>query len=289
MRITENRLLGMGTQASARARRELFEAADELSSGQRVDRPSDDPGAWARGQRLSARLTESSARGVVHQAGRDRLVETDLRLDEMSDILTRGRELALQLSNGTMSAAERAAATQGLAGMRESLRAAMNARDSNGGYLFSGSRTDTEPFDAAGTYFGDTVMVLVTTDASATVGVNVTGSDLTSAGGINPLAAFDALTAAAGANDVPGLRAALQLLGESGDHLAFTRSQVGHRMGLMEQASEIREDQKVVLAQGLALAVGADDLSAAERLARARSALETASALSETLASVLRR
>lgn len=52
MRITENRLLGMGTQASARARRELFEAADELSSGQRVDRPSDDPGAWARGQRL---------------------------------------------------------------------------------------------------------------------------------------------------------------------------------------------------------------------------------------------
>ena len=289
MRVTENRLHGLGAQASGRARRSLLEAANELSSGQRVVRPSDDPGAWARGQRLSARLTENSAQAAVHQAGRDRLVETDLRLDEMGELFSRGRELALQLANGTMSAAERSAALEGLNGMRESLRAAMNGRDSGGGYLFSGSRTSTEPFDVGGAYLGDASSFLLTRDGNSTVAANVTGADLFSPSGTSPLAAFDALTTAAAANDVPGLRAAIQLLGEAGDQTAFLRSQVGHRMSLIEEASEIREDQKVVLAQGLALAVGSDDVSAADRFARARSALETAQALSETLASVLRR
>ena len=77
----------------------------------------------------------------------------------------------------TYSQANRAVIADELNGIRESI--VNNANTTFGSrYLFAGTNTLTQPFDFAGTYFGNNDAITLQVDQSFTVDINIPGDDL---------------------------------------------------------------------------------------------------------------
>jgi flagellar hook-associated protein 3 FlgL len=137
----------------------LLELQQQVSSGRRIVKPSDDPVAAAR----ALELTQAS--DVIEQFSRNRQnAQSSLALQEtqligIGDLITRVRELATQGGNGALTQDNRKALTAELRARYEELMGYANARDGNGKYLFSGYKGDTRPFggtvETGIQYFGD--------------------------------------------------------------------------------------------------------------------------------------
>ncbi|OYW44845.1 MAG: flagellar biosynthesis protein FlgL [Sphingomonadales bacterium 32-68-7] len=110
----------------------------QISSGERVNRSSDDPVAAARLRELA----RSEAISEVNVANANRalsdLTLADSALQEIAENVIRAQELATQASSDTLSPAQRASIGEQIANIRENLIALANSRDSAGHALFGG-------------------------------------------------------------------------------------------------------------------------------------------------------
>jgi flagellar hook-associated protein 3 FlgL len=113
----------------------------QVSSGERLARPSDDPVASAR-LRVLGRADDltSANRANANRAMAD-LTLTDQAISEVADNLMRAQELAIQAANDTLSPAQRAVIGQQLSDIRENLIALANMRDGAGHSLLGGEAT----------------------------------------------------------------------------------------------------------------------------------------------------
>lgn len=123
----------------------------QMSSGQKLDRSSDNPVAASR-LRTLARLETLSG---IDQTNSDRanadLSLADSAMSDMSDALIRAQELATQAANSTLTDDQRASIGAELDQIFNNLVALANARDSNGHALFGGASSgDAYSLDASG-------------------------------------------------------------------------------------------------------------------------------------------
>ncbi len=153
MRVTNDTLRQAFLTAVQNTQQQLQQTQNQLASGRRVLRPSDDPLAAARIQEL-----ESSVATLGQYQRNAGLLTNRLGLEEQvltsaGSLLQRVRELAVQANNATQSSATRASIAIEL---RESLGALVdlaNSKDAAGRYLFAGFRQDTQPFVQSGNQF----------------------------------------------------------------------------------------------------------------------------------------
>lgn len=112
---------------------------EEVATGRRVNRPSDDPVAAARAATLRRTLTASAATmRSIDSAGR-RLRAGEITLAAMSDLALRARELALAGSNATLNQDNRAVIAAELREITASLTGLAETRDADGVPLFAGN------------------------------------------------------------------------------------------------------------------------------------------------------
>lgn len=119
-----------------------------ISSGKRVERPSDDPLASA-----SARLRRSELESLEHHkaagnAATAWLTAADTGLASAGDLLQRARELTLQGANGTMKQSDRDRIAQEIDHIAEGLKDALSGKVGDA-YIFSGTATTTAPYTSA--------------------------------------------------------------------------------------------------------------------------------------------
>lgn len=126
---------------------------EAISTGRRVNRPSDDPVAAARAAALRRELAQSATTSRNIDAATRRLRSAEITLAAMGELTLRARELALAGNNATLSADDRAVMAQEVRSLAASLQAAAETRDVDGVPLFSGSRTTGPTYapDSAGT------------------------------------------------------------------------------------------------------------------------------------------
>ncbi|MFT4057492.1 MAG: flagellar biosynthesis protein FlgL [Novosphingobium sp.] len=123
----------------------------QLSSGNKLDRSSDNPVAASR-LRALARMDSLSK---IDTANAER-ANADLTLaggtmSDMADAIIRARELATQAASSTLTGDQRSAIAAELDQLHNSMFALSNARDSNGHALFGGEAAgDAYQLDAAG-------------------------------------------------------------------------------------------------------------------------------------------
>jgi flagellin-like hook-associated protein FlgL len=283
MRVTEHRLLDIAGRGNADARRRAAEAGEELSTGVRVRRASDDPIAWARGARAASKGAVAGARMSGIERALERLAATDTALDEVSSRLHDAYELAIQMSNGTVSPGDRAVAAERVQGIIEAVIETANARGVDGAFLFAGSRTDAAAFDSAGLYAGDGTVLEVSTGPASAAAAGVAGSDF------DPIAALVRLRDALATNSGAGLEASVGELAGATARIAVVRATVGFHMERFEDARDATADLELRLSEVGSSAIASDPIDAATRLAGARSSLETSRALADAIASMLRR
>ena len=140
------------TVASLQRRQaELSQAQMQMSSGKRVNKPSDDPTAAARIERahVAQQRIVSERRSV--QVSRNAMTLAESALGQAGDVLHSARETLVAAGNASYGAGERAALATQLAQLRGQLLALANQRDAAGGFTFGGQGGNSAPFlDAIG-------------------------------------------------------------------------------------------------------------------------------------------
>lgn len=130
---------------------ELMRTQMQMTSGKRVNLPSDDPTAAARIERAhTAQLRVASEQRSV-DVSRNAMQLAESALGQTGDVLHIAREVLVAAGNGTYSGGERAALAQQLTQVRGQLLNLANQRDADGGFTFGGQGSSSAPFlDAIG-------------------------------------------------------------------------------------------------------------------------------------------
>lgn len=206
----------------------LARLQDQLSSGMRLRRPSDDPQAVSRA--LSLRTTSAQYTQYLRNisSARGWLEATDTALDQMSTALRQARDVALRGSTDTLDDdALRALGAQVDSYLQEALEAA-NA--SHGGkYLFAGFQVGpgSPPFEISGVtivYNGDSGSIEREISAGIRLGINITGDS--TVGGDTPI--------------IDGLQAMLDIRDQLLSGNKVTSAQLGQLTTALEEMPSIR-------------------------------------------------
>ena len=184
MRVTNETLRAVFLNALETAQRRMADTQNQVSTGKRINVPSDDPLAAARAGQIDAslsRLTQYQANGVIakHQLGLEE--ET---LASVIDNLQRVRELVVQANNATLDDASRSAIAAELKQRLDGVLALANTSDANGRYLFAGLSETTMPFSTTATgvvYNGDQRQRSLQVSDERLVAVNDSGAAALSA------------------------------------------------------------------------------------------------------------
>ena len=118
----------------------------QVSTGKRINDPSDDPVAAARVAQLQRSLDDNSQFMRNMDALTARLSVADNAVESMANSLTRANELALSAANGTLTGADRKTIASELDQLIDGMMALANTRDAGGDYIFAGDRTNQPAF-----------------------------------------------------------------------------------------------------------------------------------------------
>ena len=280
MRVTGHHLIELQVAAARKAMTEVGRAGQVASTGMRVERPSDDPGAWLAARRADAHRAVHEGAGAAIQHGRSRLEQTDGALAAIGDVLARARELGIQGSNDTMSQADRDAIAVELRELFKSALGAANRQSVEGEYILGGLASTTPPFDVAGVFVGDAgARSLASADGQVHT-MTVSGAELTAAGGgVDVLPTIERLAAALAAGDGAATRDLLDELDRGIEQVSLARAHTGSLLAAIEDADRARGDHQLSLEKTIANAVEADYATAAGDLNRAANALEAVRAV----------
>jgi flagellar hook-associated protein 3 FlgL len=151
MRISTRQIYTQGVEAFQQQQQKLAKLQQQISSGVRLSKPSDDPAAASKilelEQTVSLNLQYQSNINLAEQ----RLNQQDATLANYDSLLIRVRELAIQANNAPVDATSRNAIAAEIDERLNELLSLANTIDGNGDYLFAGYQNNTAPFTRATT------------------------------------------------------------------------------------------------------------------------------------------
>lgn len=124
----------------------LQKTQEQVSTGKKVNRPSDDPVAAARILKLDQEVAQVSQYQRNVNLATNRLQQEESTLADVTDLIQRVRELTVQAGNATLSSQDRTSVAAELRQRVEQLAALANTRDASGEYIFSGFKGGTQSF-----------------------------------------------------------------------------------------------------------------------------------------------
>jgi flagellar hook-associated protein 3 FlgL len=160
----------------------LAKTQEQLSTGKQITKPSDEPDKASTVTRLESEMARQKSYQETLTTVQTRLTSQETSLRNVSDVLIRIKELTVQAANDTVSSADRKAIGLEIIGLRDQLLSQANAQDTNGNFLFAGSRSTQAPYavDANGhiTYQGDQSRMKVQVGDNRRMNANTPGSDV---------------------------------------------------------------------------------------------------------------
>ncbi len=149
MRVTQMMLANNSLSYINQGYNRLGKLQDQLNTGKKITRPSQDPVVAMKGMRYRTQVTE------VEQFKRNLgeayswMDTAESALDQATETLKRIRELAQDAANDSKTASERANIAKEIEQLREHIQSIANTKNSNK-YIFNGTNTTNPPvLDAA--------------------------------------------------------------------------------------------------------------------------------------------
>lgn len=235
MRIPESALYNQVINDILTADRRRITAHSQLSSGRRLQRPSDNPVDVITALRYRTGLAEIGQFLANAREARDWLDATESALRNANSLVQRAREVAVMGANGSLPAGSLTAMADEVRQLRDEMIQLGNT--SHGAwFIFGGYRTTAAPFDAAGNYLGDAGVVSREIGPGVSLGVNLPG-----AAGSHPvfspaLAALDQLANDLQAGNTAAVGADITALDGVIDSFLSVRAQVGAKTNRIELA-----------------------------------------------------
>ena len=229
MRVTFSAAYG-GIEYVNIAAEQLARARQQVQSGKRLDKASDDPAAMQRAVEGRAEMRAIESYSRTADSATAKLTSLDTTLGAVIDKLQQATVAAVSVRGTTATQAARDAAALTLEGVRDALVGDLNTTF-RGTYLFGGSQALTAPYArvaGAWTYQGDNTPVRVEVGSGRTVAIAVDGEAVAQgADATNVLDELEALIVAARAGDNAGIGAGIDALGRAFSRATRAQSQTG--------------------------------------------------------------
>ena len=165
---------------------------EQMSTGKRVNRPSDDPIAASQAVVLSQSQSQNSQFALARTFAKQKVSLEDNVLNQVNTAITSAQEKLVYAGNGTLSDDDRLSLATDLQGIRDQLMNLANSTDGNGRFIFAGYKTESAPFDSAtGAYAGGNEPISQQVDSARNMEVSHTGTQI-----------FESITS--NAQEVPG-------------------------------------------------------------------------------------
>lgn len=180
MRLSSNQIFSQRMDNITSSQSKWMTEGNKISSGRRVEKPSDDP--MAASQAVMVKQSESrnqqyaTARGFAKNS-----MSLQMSLaSQMVNITTKIQETLVVMGNdATLSDEDRSSLADQLQGLKDQLVGIGNTKDGVGRYIFAGFQSDKPPFvaDATGkiTYQGGDKQITQKVDSNIEMVTNFTG------------------------------------------------------------------------------------------------------------------
>lgn len=276
-------------------RSQAVKLQQQVGTGERLERSSDDPVAAARLRTLarSQRIADIDQRNS--EAATTDLQLTDSALESVANVIIRVRELAMQAGTDTLSARQRAAIGVEVNGLLQNLVGIANSRNGDGHALFGGQTTG-DAYTLAGTtvsYAGTASVDPIDLGDGQQVQPRLTGPDafsFTANGAPTDLFAVLGGLAAALEGGVPdpaqAARDALTTLDAGLEKVTTSQTVIGARMGWIEMLDDRRTSMGELVAEEQTSIGGADLATTMTRLQEMLTVLEASQASFTRLANL---
>ena len=129
-----------------RRQADLGTTQEQLTSGKRVNRASDDPTAAARAERALAVEARSKSTQRAVDASRNAMTLGESALGDASELLQQARDYIVGAGNASYTDAERRGVAASVRELRRQLLDLANRSDGAGSYLFGGQGSSAPPF-----------------------------------------------------------------------------------------------------------------------------------------------
>jgi len=183
MRVSTNLIQQQGVRSILQKQEQLLQSQSELSSGKRINKPSDDPGGASRVADLKEALSQITQFDENANYARQRLNLEEATLNSSTNILQRVRELSIQAANtGVNDLQSQQAIASEIKERLAELFDYANTRDANGEYVFAGLQSKTQAFSTDGvgnyTYNGDEGQLAIQIGSNRQVTSTDSGADV---------------------------------------------------------------------------------------------------------------
>jgi flagellar hook-associated protein 3 FlgL len=179
MRITQKMTNMQLLQNLQNNNNQLNNYQNMLSSGQKIQKPEDNPVGIGYVMRYDTELSRASEYEENANTALGMLNTMDSLMQQSTDVLHRASTLVQQASTGTVPADVRQQMAAEITQLREQMVQIGNS-DFNGNYLFNGQKTDVPPYTSAtaGTDTTDKGVFRLNVSPTSSVPVSITGEQI---------------------------------------------------------------------------------------------------------------
>jgi len=182
MRLSSIQTFNQGVNQMLDLNRQVSETQNQISSGTRITKPSDDPVAASRLMSLTDDLAARDQYQKDINLMRNRVNEEETVLSSVNDLLIRVRELTTQAGNGALTLDDRGSIAAEIKQKLQQLEDMVNTQDASGDYIFGGYKTSTPPFTDTGNqnyrYVGDEGQRFVRISNTVSLPASDSGKDI---------------------------------------------------------------------------------------------------------------
>lgn len=280
MRVTQGMIATNSLRHLSQSYSNMGKYQDQLATGKKINRPSDDPVVAIKGMYYRSNLTEVEQYKRNLNEAYQWMESSEAGIDHATQVMQRVRELVVQGQNGTNSPSDLKAIAVEIGQLKEDIANVANTQVA-GRYIFNGTKTDSAPV----TITDGTISVDMNTDAfnvevsngvNLKVNINATnvfGSEL-----------FDTLQSLEHALNSGTLESGDDFLSKLDDHfdvMSAERSEIGARYNRLEMIDARIQDQEIIASRILSENEDADiervitDLTIQESIHRASLAVSS--------------
>jgi len=268
MRITNNMLSRIFLLNLEKSATRLIQIQERLSTGRRINRPSDDPigTTKALNLRLLEKQNEQYQRNIEDASSW--LNFNDSALGDLQTALIRAKGIGVQGSDDTLNEEDRKALAQEVNQILEHILSMANSKF-KGKYIFGGTETTTPPY--AATRDGTTGEITAVASNPAgldgeiireigpgvTISINISGHDVFTKD-VDIFQTLIDLRDALNGNDPDQVRTLLDNLDTSSDQIIIAQSQVGAKANRVEGALSWLQDENLNIVKLLSQTEDAD-------------------------------
>ncbi|WP_430790959.1 flagellar hook-associated protein FlgL [Virgibacillus flavescens] len=246
MRITQGMLSNNMLRNLSNSYSSLGTYMDQLATGKKINKPSDDPVIAMKGMNYRSQVIEVEQFKRNTNEVHNWMDNSDAALDKATQALQKMRELAVQASNDTYGSEERDNIKEEVEQLKEHLIDIANT-NVNGKFIFNGTKTESMPvqtdpatdelvFDQSGS------PVLIEVSTNTKLKANVSGSEVFNA---DLFGKIDEFITALDSNNQDGVDDSIETLDEGINNVINSRADLGARMNRLDLIENRLSSQEI--------------------------------------------